>query len=107
MNLLKLWENKSKIMEGLLNSVIKKDDVEQIAAARMSICEECPHIDREGSKCFAPGTQPCCGKCGCKLAWKTRSLSSSCGDEENPRWNAIVDEQEEAEIFSKLNIKND
>lgn len=94
-------------MEGLLNSVIKKDDVEQIAKARMAICEECPHIDREGSKCFAPGTQPCCGKCGCKLAWKTRSLSSSCGDEENPRWNAIVDEQEEAEIFSKLNIKND
>jgi len=107
MNLLKLWENKSKIMEGLLNSVIKKDDVEQIAAARMSICEECPHIDREGSKCFAPGTQPCCGKCGCKLAWKTRSLSSSCGDEENPRWNAIVSEHEEAEIFNKLNIKND
>jgi hypothetical protein len=34
-------------------------------------------------------------------------LSSSCGDEENPRWNAIVDEQEEAEIFNKLNIKND
>lgn len=94
-------------MEGLLNSVIKKGDVEQIAKARMAICEECPHIDRKGSKCFAPGTQPCCSKCGCKLAWKTRSLSSSCGDEENPRWNAIVDEQEEAEIFTKLNINND
>lgn len=94
-------------MEGLLNSVIKKDDVEKIASARMAICQECPHIDREGSKCFVPGTQPCCGKCGCKLAWKTRSLSSGCGDEENPRWNAIVTEQEEAEIFNKLNIKND
>jgi hypothetical protein len=94
-------------MEGLLNSVIKKDDVEQIAQARMDICNECPHIDRQGDKCFVPGTQPCCSKCGCKLAWKTRSLSSSCGDEENPRWNAIVSEQEEAEIFNKLNIKNE
>ena len=94
-------------MEGLLNSVIKRDDVEAIAKARMDICNECPHIDREGSKCFAPGTQPCCSKCGCKLAWKTRSISSSCGDEENPRWNAIVDEHEETEIFNKLNIKND
>jgi len=94
-------------MEGLLNSVIKKKDVEAIAKARMAICEECPEIDREGSKCFAPGTQPCCSKCGCKLAWKTRSLSSGCGNEENPRWNAIVTEHEEAEIFNKLNIKND
>lgn len=94
-------------MEGVLNTVIKKKDVEDIAKARMAVCEECPHIDREGAKCFVPGTQPCCSKCGCKLAWKTRSLSSSCGDEENPRWNALVSEHDEAEIFNKLNIKND
>ena len=107
MNLLKVWENRDKILEGLNNSVFKKEHVEKIASERMAICEECPHIDRQGDKCFAPGTQPCCGKCGCKLAWKTRSLSSSCGDEENPRWNALVTEHDEAEIFNKLNIKND
>ena len=107
MKITKLWANRDKIMEGLMNSVFRKIDVESIAAERMEICKACPHIDHEGTKCFVPGTQPCCGKCGCKLAWKTRSLASACGDEENPRWNALVSEHDEAEIYNKLNIKND
>ena len=107
MKLINIWNNREKILEGLRNSVFRKEHVELIAKERMDICNSCEFIDHSGDKCFVPGTQPCCSKCGCKLAWKTRSLSSSCGDEENPRWNAIVSEQEEAEIFNKLNIKNE
>ena len=44
----------------------------------MNICTECSEIDLKGSKCEIPGTQPCCGNCGCSLAFKTRSLSSEC-----------------------------
>jgi len=69
----------------------------------MDICNACPFIDHTGDKCYVAGTQPCCGKCGCKLAWKTRSLSSACGDEENPRWQAIISLEEEASIYKELN----
>ena len=51
----------------------------------------CPELDIEGGNCYIPGTAPCCSKCGCELATKLRSLSSGCGDEENPRWHAVSD----------------
>lgn len=107
MKLIKIWNNRDKILEGLSNSVFHKKHVEIIAKERMDICNTCEFIDRTGDKCFVPGTQPCCGKCGCKLAWKTRSLSSSCGDEENPRWNALLSEEDEKEVYGKLDITNE
>ena len=34
-----------------------------------------------------PGTQPCCGECGCSLDFKTRALSTECPLGE---WKALV-----------------
>lgn len=87
-----LWNNREAIIEGIANTVFKSEHIEQIAAERMAICKACPHI---GNNCIAPGTHPCCDKCGCSLAFKTRALSASCGDEENPRWDALLSQEEE------------
>jgi len=100
-----IWSNKTKIFEGVKNSIFKSEHVEEIAAARMEICNACPHIDHEGDSCLVSGTQPCCGKCGCSLKFKIRSLSSSCGDEENPQWTALLDEEEELSIKDQLNYQ--
>lgn len=85
-----IWKNKYKILEGLKNKLFKKQDVEDVAEFRMNICRGCEHLDTEGSNCTVPGTQPCCGKCGCSLSLKTRSLSLSC-PLDNPKWDAITD----------------
>lgn len=73
-----IWKNREQILEGIKNSIFKKEDVEIIAEDRRKICNTCPFIDTEGKECAMIGTQPCCGKCGCSLHLKTRSLSSSC-----------------------------
>jgi hypothetical protein len=99
MSLIKLWKEKGKILEGVKNSVFKQEHIEEIAKARMAICNSCPHIDNEGSKCYMAGTQPCCGECGCKLSFKTRSLSSSCP---NDNWKAITSEDEEEAIINSI-----
>lgn len=101
--LTKIWNNRTAILEGIKNSLFKSEHVEQIAAERMAICEQCPFIDLIGSQCMVPGTQPCCGKCGCSLEFKTRSLSSNCGDEENPRWHALLSQEEEDALNETLN----
>ena len=95
MNLKKIWENRKAIYDGIKNSVIRDKYVEDISAKRMLICEECPEIDLKGSKCEMPGTQPCCGNCGCSLAFKTRSLSSECPIGE---WPALMTEKEEDKL---------
>lgn len=91
------WKNRKLIFQGIWYSIFKSKYIEKVVAERKAICEACPFIDRIGTECFAPGTQPCCGKCGCSLAFKQRSLSSSCGDNINPRWNAVMTEKEEEE----------
>ena len=85
-----------------MNNIFKKEHVEEIAEERLAICKTCPFIDLKGSKCAVSGTQPCCSKCGCSLKLKTRSLSSGCGDEENPRWNAVLSEDEEDKLNENL-----
>ena len=102
--LIDAWKNKGQILEGFLNSVFKKEDVEAVADSRFAICKSCPLIDLEGSKCLVPGTQPCCSSCGCSLHMKTRSLSSSCPE---GKWAAMVEEFEEDIINSKLNETKD
>lgn len=90
-----IWRNRKKITEGFKNIVFKDEEVEQIASERLSVCQQCPHIDKSGDKCDVPGTKPCCGICGCSLALKTRSLTSRCADENNPRWIEILDDIEQ------------
>ena len=103
MDLKTIWKNKMQILEGVKNTIFKKDHIEFIASERMKICEACPLIDREGSKCMVPGTAPCCGACGCKLAFKTRSLSSECAHPDKPKWEAILTDEEQDKLYEEIN----
>ena len=40
-NVIKLWKVKGQIVEGITNSIFKKEDVEEIAQQRMQICMGC------------------------------------------------------------------
>ena len=92
-------------MEGLKNKIFKDEHVEEIFEERLAICKTCPLIDLAGKHCAVPGTAPCCGACGCSLDLKLRSLSSGCGDEENPKWNPILSEDEEDKLNEQLQKK--
>ncbi len=97
--LIQIWKKKGKILEGIKNSIFKNEHVEEIAASRDEICQKCEFIDRSGDKCAVPGTQPCCGSCGCSLQFLQRSLSSSC---EEGKWKAVLSENEEEALNKKL-----
>jgi hypothetical protein len=91
-----IFKNRKAIWQGFYFRYFGEDDwVDNVADARMKVCLRCPHIDNTGENCLVPGTQPCCGKCGCSLKLKIYSLSSNCGDEENPRWHALLTEEQE------------
>jgi hypothetical protein len=90
-----IWKNKSKIFEGVKNSIIKNEVVEEISRLRMDICNECPS---KGKKCAVKGTAPCCNECGCSLTFKTRSLSSSCPHPEGAKWEAVMSQEEEDKL---------
>jgi hypothetical protein len=94
----KVYKNKQQILEGIRNKVVKDEFVESVAKARYAICNSCAYMDKEGSNCAVPGTQPCCGACGCSLSLKLRSLSSECGaveKGEEAKWEAVVTPEEE------------
>jgi hypothetical protein len=92
-----IWKNRSKIVEGIKNSIIRDEFVEEVATLRHAICNECPS---KGKKCAVKGTAPCCNECGCSLNFKTRSLASECP---LGKWKAIVTEEEEDVLD---NLKN-
>lgn len=104
-NIIRIWKSKGQILEGVTNSIFRKEDVEQIAQQRMQICEKCALLDVQGDGCMVGGTAPCCneklGGCGCSLTFKTRSLSSEC-----PKgyWLAEVTQEEEDIINQKLGL---
>lgn len=89
-----IWKNRKLIFEGVWNTIFRKRYIEKIANERLAICFDCEGLDEEGSDCAVPGTQPCCKACGCSLAYKTRSLSSSCPYE---HWVAVEEDDEEYE----------
>ena len=92
-NTLKLiWENRKQILEGITNSIVRDETVEEISALRFTICNEC---SSKGRKCAVKGTAPCCNECGCSLNFKTRSLSSECP---LGKWDAIITEDEEEQL---------
>ena len=104
-NIFKLWKTKGQILEGITNSIFKKEDVEAVAEYRMHICKNCKLYDEKGEGCMVPGTQPCCnekkGGCGCSLSLKTRALSSDCPLK---KWKAELTEEEEDLLNKKLGI---
>lgn len=90
-----IFNNRKQILEGIKNNIFKKEHVEQIADIRLNICKMCEHYDDDGTGCLVPGTQPCCGECGCSLALKTRSLSSACPVS---KWDAMLTDEEEDKL---------
>jgi len=93
------FKNSSKILEGIKNNIFKSEHVEAEAALRIDVCNKCNFLDTSGSKCLVPGTQPCCGSCGCSLTLKTRSLSSECPE---GKWPALMTEDEEDLLNQQL-----
>ena len=91
----KIWKNKSQIMEGIKNAVLRDEFVEDIARLRHEVCDGC---ELKGKKCAVRGTAPCCNECGCSLAFKTRALSSECPHPNGPKWKAILTEEEEDKL---------
>jgi hypothetical protein len=87
-----IWKNRSKILEGVKNSIIRDEFVEEVASLRYDICHECPS---NGNECAVPGTAPCCNECGCSLGFKIRSLSSDCP---LGKWESLITEEEEDEL---------
>ena len=84
--IIQIWNNKRLIIQGLCNTIFKSDPVEKIARERLLICRTCLLYDGKGTNCSMPGTQPCCGECGCSLALKLRSMDSSCPHPDGPKW---------------------
>ena len=91
-SLKEIWKNKKQILEGIKNAVIRDEFVEDIARSRWDICKRC---NKNGDNCAVPGTQPCCGECGCSLGIKMRSLSSDCPLN---KWQAIITQEEEDKL---------
>ena len=99
MSILKIWKNKGSIIEAIKNKVFKTEHIEEVAKYRLDICAKCPHLDRKGSKCAVPGTQPCCGLCGCSMGLKAYALSAGCDD---GRWDPVMTEEEEDALNENL-----
>lgn len=106
-HLITIWKNKNQILEGITNSIFKREHVEEIAQQRMQICEQCALYTMHNEGCVVSGTTPCCnekmGGCGCSLSIKTRSLSSSC-PLNPPKWEAILSQEEEDRLNEKLQL---
>lgn len=104
-NIIRIWKSKQQIIEGISNSIFKKEDVEQIAQDRMNICLSCDLYTDDSNGCMVAGTHPCCnqnkGGCGCSLGFKTRSLSSACP---LGHWQAELTQEEEDKLNQKLGL---
>ena len=103
----KIWTNRKLILEGLANTIFKKEFVEDVSELRMEICNDCSY---KGNDCLVPGTGPCCSACGCSLKMKTRSLASSCGLTEigkMPKWLPVISLRDQEKHFSDLKDEDD
>lgn len=95
--LLNAVKHLDKVYEGVKNSIWKDEFVEEIANDRYSKCTNCAMLDIKGLHCAMPKTQPCCASCGCSLAFKVRSLSSSCP---LGTWTAVMTQDEEDNLLA-------
>ena len=102
--LLEIWEARKKILEGMTHSFFHMPHIEEVAEKRLAICGQCKELDKEGTKCLMPGTQPCCKICGCKLKWKVRCLSEKC---DLDKWEEILTPEEEDQLRTKFNITDE
>jgi hypothetical protein len=70
-----IWKHRKEILEGVTNTLLKSEMVEDIAKDRVAICNKCD--EKKTEECAAMITS-CCNICGCSLEFKTRSLKSAC-----------------------------
>jgi hypothetical protein len=102
-NIITVWQNKKKILEGIRNKVFTNDTVEEIAKERLTFCNSpCEHLDVEGKSCVIKATAPCCGLCGCSLELASRSLSYTC---KAGKWPTYISDDDNVEISIILNYK--
>lgn len=75
-----MLERLKNIAEGWKNTIVRDDNVEEIAKARLLICERCPKHSKnakaQGYKSIR--TDDHCTECGCPLVSKTRCVSCDC-----------------------------
>src|SRR5690242_5984590 len=90
----KIWKNRRKIFEGILNTYFPSVYVKKVAERRLAICKSnlCGHYDEMGKSdiCVVKG-KGCCDLCGCNDNYKTHSLSSACSLKDvgkDPLWEA-------------------
>ena len=102
-NVIQIWKNGGQILEGIKHKIFKKEHVEIVAKERLAICKKCSLFDTKGDKCLVPGTQPCCGSCGCSMDLKIRSLSSECPE---GKWDAILSHEENYLLNEQIMKKN-
>jgi len=100
MSLIKIWKEKGKILEGILNYIFTQQDIEDVFNERWEICKVCEYMDEEGKSCVVSLTRPCCSLCGCSLKIKLRSMSSFC---DKNKWDACMTEREEDILNKNLN----
>ena len=98
------FSNLDKIAEGVKNKVFKKEHVEEIANVRWLDCSTCEHLDIQGDSCAVKATRPCCGKCGCAIGFKIRSLSSDCPI---GKWKAVTNKEAAIEIKKQIKEEED
>lgn len=97
-----MYINLKGILEGVWNSIVIKEAVEQTAKERINICKMCPMNSTEQKrlnnyKTFRPDFH--CTVCGCDLHLKTRALSNDCP---LGKWKAEISQEEEFELIKKL-----
>lgn len=66
-----LWNNKNAIAKGVFNSIVRKEEIEELAKTRFTICSNCP------SK-VVKNFVTTCDECGCVLSFKTRCVDCKC-----------------------------
>lgn len=76
-----IYSNRTNIISGIVNSIIKQSSVETLSQKRLAVCRSnmCGFHDPHGTseKAVMKGSESC-GECGCKLAWKTRAPGDKC-----------------------------
>lgn len=90
-----IWKSKSEIIDGIKNRIFTSETVENLSKERMTECDKCENIDREGTHCVVPGTAPCCKLCGCCLSLATRSLYYKC---EMGKWENYISKSESEDL---------
>lgn len=82
--LIKIIKDLPKIFSALVNMIFSRHSA--LANKRLKICNTCDLVDKKGRECVVPGTQPCCGVCGCSLKLLVRSVDSSCPHPNGNKW---------------------